>query len=222
MASLTKLSGPFLPPASGNAPKQLVVLLHGLGSDGADLIDLAPHWAGLLPEAAFIAPNAPYPCDMAPYGYQWFSLQDWNMARMLAGIQAAEPVLQGFLDEALAQYGLEPSRLALVGFSQGTMMALHAAPRRAIAPAAVVGFSGALLGPELLPEQAVSKPPTLLIHGDADTVVPVQALPLAAESLRAAGISVETDIRRGLGHGIDPAGIARAGAFLQRAFMTIL
>src|SRR5690242_9960165 len=116
---LLTLSGPSRKPASGGAPRQLVLLLHGLGADGNDLIGLAPYWEQLLPDAEFLAPDAPYPCDMAPFGRQWFSLQDRSPAAILAGVRGAAPTLDAFIDEALAQRNLDASRLALVGFSQG-------------------------------------------------------------------------------------------------------
>ena len=144
--SMQRLDGPRLPPAAGGAAKQLVVFLHGYGADGNDLIGLGREWSRLLPHAAFVAPNAPDPFDMAPFGYQWFSLQDRRPAALLRGVQAAAPLLEAFLDEELTRHGLDACSLALVGFSQGTMLSLHVAPRRPSAVAAVLGFSGALVG----------------------------------------------------------------------------
>ena len=215
---MDKLSGPSAAPAAGGAPRQLVVLLHGVGADGADLITLSQAMGQALPHARFIAPNGPEPCDMAPMGYQWFSLSDRNPATMLAGVQRSAPLIDAFIDEELAKDGLGDHQLAFLGFSQGTMMSLHVAPRRRRAPAAVLGFSGALLAPEKLPAEVVSKPPVLLIHGDADQVVPVQALQAAANGLQAAGLPVQWSIRPGLPHGIDPEGIAAGAAFLAKAF----
>lgn len=209
-----RLAGPIFPPVSGAAPRKLVVLLHGLGADGRDLIGLAPHWADRLPDTAFLAPNAPNPCDMAPYGYQWFSLQDRTMARVAAGVRAAAGPLDAFLDRMLGEYGLTDADLALVGFSQGTMMALHVAMRRPNPCAAVVGYSGALVAPETLAAEIRSKPPVLLVHGAADEVVPVQALPAAVGALEAAGVPVQHAVRPGLGHSIDMEGLALGAAFL--------
>lgn len=214
MTNLLALDGPRIGPAAGGAPDRLVVLLHGLGADGNDLIGLAPYWAERLPTSAFVSPHAPFPCDMAPYGRQWFSLQDRTPARVLAGVQAAAPILDAFLDAELSRWGLTPDRLALVGFSQGTMMSLYVAPRRATAIAGVVGYSGALVGPERLPEDIRSRPPVLLVHGDADTIVPVQASQLAERQLAGEGVPVRFVRRPGLPHSIDEAGLAEGGAFL--------
>lgn len=216
MTNLFALDGPRVGPAAGGAPDRLVVLLHGLGADGDDLIGLAPYWTARLPTAVFVSPHAPFPCDMAPYGRQWFSLQDRTPARVLAGVQAAAPILDAFLDAELARWGLGPERLALVGFSQGTMMSLFVAPRRAEAIAGVVGFSGALVAADELPGAAVSRPPVLLVHGDADQVVPFGAMQAAERALSAAGIPVAAERRPGLAHSIDEPGLEKAGAFLAR------
>jgi phospholipase/carboxylesterase len=214
---LPTLSGPIHKPASGDKPRQLVVLLHGLGADGNDLIALAPYWAPLLPDAEFISPDAPFPCDMAPFGRQWFSLQDRSPDAILAGVRAAAPILDRFLDDALAARGLDESKLSLVGFSQGTMMSLYVGLRRAKAPACIVGYSGALIGADTLPNEIRSQPPVLLIHGDADEIVPPQALPAAVKGLKAVGVPIEELVCPGLGHGIDEAGLKRGGAFLRQA-----
>ena len=215
MAATIELDGPVLAPASGRDPDALVILLHGLGADGNDLIGLAPEWAPLLPNAVFVSPHAPFPCDMAPMGLQWFSLQERTAAAILAGIQVAEPILNAFIDRQLTKYDLPDSRLALVGFSQGTMMGLFTAPQRPNQCAAVLGYSGALFAAQEL-DKAPSKPPTLLIHGDADDVVPVQATINAGSILDQAGFDVRTEIRPGLSHGIDPGGMQMGGEFLAR------
>jgi len=210
-----ELDGPRRGAAPGTA-RSLVVLLHGLGADGNDLISLAPSFAQRLPHAAFVSPHAPFPCDMAPVGRQWFSLQDLEPAALLGGVRLAAPAVGAFLDAELERHGLGDDRLALVGFSQGTMMALFVALRRAEPCAAVVGYSGALIGAEVLPEEIASRPPVLLVHGDADELVPVRALPAAVAALRANGVPVESETRRGLGHGIDERGLAMGADFLAR------
>jgi phospholipase/carboxylesterase len=218
LSDLMKLDGPRYGPASGNEVRQLVILLHGVGADGQDLIGLAPFFAQTLPDTAFVSPNAPFPCDMAPYGFQWFSLQERTPAAMLAGVQATAPILNAFIDAEMAAAGVTPSETALVGFSQGTMMSLYVSPRRPEPFAAVVGFSGRLLAPELLADEIVSRPPMLLVHGNADPVVPFESLALAEQGLRAAGVEVETLVCPGIGHGIDQAGMTKAAAFLTGKF----
>ena len=216
MSDMFALEGPRFGPAAGGAPRKLVLLLHGLGADGHDLIGLAPVLAQALPDVAFVSPHAPYPCDMAPFGRQWFSLQDRSPDVVLGGVRASAPILAAFIDTELARYKLPDDKLALLGFSQGTMMSLYVAPRRAKPIAGVLGYSGALVGADLLPAEARSKPPVLLVHGDADPVVPFQAMDAAAQGLNRAGIPVETLRRPGLPHSIDEEGIEAGVKFLSR------
>ena len=216
MPNLLELDGPRFGPAAGGPPEQLVILLHGLGADGQDLIGLAPHWAEVLPNAAFVSPNAPFPCDMAPHGFQWFSVQDRSPETVLAGVRAAAPALDAFIDRELDTAGLSEDRLALVGFSQGTMMSLFVGPRRERQLAGIVGFSGRLIAPDLLPEEIKTKPPVLLAHGDMDEMVPFDSMAQAEAGLTAAGIDVESHVCPGIGHGIDQNGLVRGAAFLQR------
>jgi phospholipase/carboxylesterase len=214
---LPSLDGPSHGPAAGGAPRQLVVLLHGYGADGNDLIGLAPYWSRLLPNAQFLSPHAPFPCDMG-FGRQWFSLYDRSPASIQAAVRAAAPILDAFLDDALAARGLTDARLALVGFSQGTMMSLHNGLRRPAAPAAIVGYSGRLTDSASLAAEIRARPTVLLVHGDADEMVPPDSLPHAAAALTALGVPVEQLLRPGLGHGIDEEGLRRGGDFLRRAF----
>ncbi|MHA1151870.1 MAG: alpha/beta hydrolase [Alphaproteobacteria bacterium] len=213
------LDGPRFGPAQAQdgRPKELVILLHGLGADGNDLISLAPLFARVLPEAAFVSPNAPYPCDMAPMGRQWFSFQDRDPSAVLTGVRAAASHLDAFIDAELERAGLPDARLVLIGFSQGTMMALHTAIRRAQPCAAVIGYSGALVGPELLAEEVRSRPPVLLVHGQADEVVPFPSMAAAEQALRDAGILVHGEARPGLGHGIDEEGLQLGAAMLKQS-----
>jgi phospholipase/carboxylesterase len=211
-----KIDGPRLPAASGHATS-LVVFLHGYGADGNDLISIGREWQQLLPNAAFVSPNAPELCAGSPMGRQWFGLTFRDPHERWLGVTQAGPGLDAFLDEELERQGVAPERLALVGFSQGTMMALHVALRRRIAPAAIVGFSGMLVGPEHLAAEALSKPRILLTHGTHDEVLPFDALFAAAEGLAKAEIPVEFHIAHGLGHGIDGEGLRQGGAFLAAA-----
>ena len=210
------LSGPSHPPQSGAAPRRLVILLHGLGADGNDLIGLAPYWAPLLPDAEFLSPNAPFPCDMAPFGYQWLSARDPSREARLAGARAAGAILDAFIDDELVKRGLTESELALVGFSQGTMMSLFVGPRRERQLAGIVGFSGRLIAPELLGEELRTRPPILLIHGTDDPMVSYDSMAEAETALVAAGVPVETLTCVGIGHSIDADGLRRGGEFLQR------
>lgn len=218
MATRLDLSGPSFGPQAGGKPEQLVVLLHGWGANGDDLIGLAPYLAPALPGALFLSPNAPFPCDANPMGLQWFSFEDRGEAALLGGLRLAASLVDAFLDETLAAHGLTPDRLALVGFSQGTMLSLHVAPRRREPIAGVVGYSGALMSPALLAQEIVSRPPLLLVHGQADPVVPAQSTLAAAEAFKAAGVAVETLLRPGLPHSIDQAGLQAAQGFLRRVF----
>jgi phospholipase/carboxylesterase len=210
------IDGPRLNPASGGAAKSLVVFLHGYGADGNDLIDLGRHFAPLLPHTAFVSPHAPSPCDGAPYGRQWFPLAEIDPYRLHAGTSQAAPGLDAFLDAELANLGLADAKLALVGFSQGTMMALQVAPRRKQAMAGIVGYSGLLAGPEHLKTETRSKPPVLLVHGEIDQVVPAMAMTAAVRALGQAEIPVEWHLRPGLQHGIDDEGLRLGAEFLRR------
>jgi phospholipase/carboxylesterase len=210
-----QLSGPSRLPASGGKPGRLVVLLHGLGADGNDLIGLAPYWAPFLPEAEFLSPNAPFPCDMAPYGHQWFSSLDRSPPAILAGVRASAPILDAFLDDALAERGLDDGDLTLVGFSQGTMMSLFVGLRRTQPAAGILGYSGRLIAPELLANELRSRPPILLVHGSEDPLVPFESLAAAEAALLAAGVPTETFVCPGIGHSIDENGLRRGGQFLK-------
>jgi len=211
------LTGPTLAAARGPAT-HLLVLVHGYGADGQDLIGLASHWQGLLPSVAFAAPNAPMRIPGGP-GYQWFPITRIDPHEMKKGVEMAGPALDAYLDAELARLGLGPDRLILAGFSQGTMLSLHLGCRRAVKPAAIVGFSGLLPGPPP-PDQAI--PPILLTHGDSDTVIPPQAMFLAATQLGVAGAAVQWHLARGMGHGIDPEGLMLAGEFVSLAIRGLL
>jgi phospholipase/carboxylesterase len=213
-----ELDGPRLEPGGG-APTALVVLLHGYGANGDDLIPLGEGWRRWLPGAAFVAPNALQTIPGMHGALQWFALTLRDPGEYWRGVAGARPALDRFLDAELARYRLSADRLVLVGFSQGTMMALHVGLRRAAEPAAIIGFSGLLAGPEHLREITV-RPPILLIHGEADDLIPIEALYIAREQLAEAGLTVEWHVRPGVGHGIDPGGQAMAGHFIAEALRT--
>lgn len=202
-------------PSSGGKAKSIVLLLHGYGSNGQDLIGLAPYWAPALPDTVFVGIDAIEPCEMG-FGYQWFSLQSRVQADMLRGAGEAAPILDTYIDALLEKYGLEDDRLALVGFSQGTMMSLYVAPRRRKPLAGVLGYSGALLGGEDLAGAGIQKPPIHLIHGDADSVVEVAAWHHAMKTLKDAGFPAEGGVTPGLEHSIDDRGLINGVNFLRR------
>ena len=217
-----ELDGPRLAPRSG-AARQLVVFLHGYGADGNDLIEIGRAWQPLLPQAAFVSPHAPEPCGQAPAGRQWFALTFRDPNERWLGVNKAAPVLERFIDAELSRHKLPPAALALVGFSQGTMMALHVGLRRAVAPAAIVGYSGLLVlppqgSPEAMAGEITARPPVLLIHGDQDELIPAQAMFVAMQGLSALGVPVEWHLSSGIGHGIDAEGLRHGGEFLARAF----
>jgi len=212
-----ELSGPSFAPSAGGPPARLVILLHGYGADGNDLLGLAPHWARAMPQTEFLSPHAPFPCEAAPYGRQWFGFEGRDESMILAETQTAAAILDVYIDAELARRGLSEEQLALVGFSQGTMMALYVAPRRSRAVAAVVGYSGSLIAPQRLAREVKSKPPVLLVHGNADQVVPHAALAAARSALQAVGIAVTAVTRPGLAHGIDDEGLVHAREFLTAA-----
>lgn len=210
------LSGPARPPRSGGKAKQLVILLHGWGADGPNLIDLGDAFSQVLPDAHFIAPNAPQQCEANPFGYQWFSLMDRQPAHMLEGAREAADVINHFIDDQLEALSLAGSKLALVGFSQGTMVGLHVALRRTPDMACMVGYSGALIGSEALAKEISARPPVCLIHGDADDVVPHRSMEHAVAALKEHGVPVEDHTRPFVGHSIDMEGLRIAAQFLKK------
>jgi phospholipase/carboxylesterase len=219
---MTFADSPRLAPRSGQA-KQLVVFLHGLGADGHDLIELGLQWQDWLPDAAFVAPHAPDPCDGVPMGRQWFPLTLRDPAEFWRGVSYAAPRLDAFLDAELAHHDLPDSKLALVGFSQGTMMALHVGLRRARGPAAIVGYSGLVViengkSPDSLKSAIRSKPPILLVHGDQDDVLPVEMFFFSKEVLAAAEVPCQWHLSLGVSHGIDGEALRHGGLFLTQAF----
>ncbi len=221
------LDGPRIT-ASGGRAGALVVFLHGYGADGGDLIELGRQWRNLMPKAAFVSPHAPERCPGTPMGRQWFELSNRppddpaGADERWKGVVRARASLDPFLDGELQRLGLDDSTLALVGFSQGAMMAMHVGLRRRRAPGAILAYSGALVGPERLKEAKAGEaqggpPPLLLVHGDQDPLIPFEAMFLAAEALAAAGIPAQWHMSFGTGHGIDAGGLHHGGQFLAQA-----
>jgi phospholipase/carboxylesterase len=213
MAALTASGSLRAGPAAGGAPTSLVIFLHGYGSNGADLIGLAPFWRQTLAHTLFLSPNAPQPCPGAPGGYQWWAFSGSGAAS--TGPAQAAPLLEAFIDAELKAAGLAADRLALVGFSQGTMMALAVGLQRTPAVAGIVGYSGRLSDAGVA-AAARAKPPILLVHGDDDPMIPLAAFFQTRSALTAAGLAVESHVSNGLGHSIDGAGLSLGGAFLAR------
>ena len=213
---MASLEGPRAAPKSGET-KSLVILLHGYGADGQDLFGLADPLSDYMPDTAFRSPNAPERSAMNPMGYQWFPipwLDGSSEEQMNEGFRRSIGLLNTYLDEAMAEEGVTPAQTALIGFSQGTMMSLYVAPRRAEQVAGIVGFSGRLIEDDLAAEAKV-KPPVLLVHGDMDEMINVSEMSAAETALRAAGFQVRSHVSRGTGHGIAPDGLTLALQFLM-------
>jgi phospholipase/carboxylesterase len=216
MTTLPKLTGPSLQPAAGGAPGEIILLLHGYGSNGADLLGLAPLWRHARPHALFVAPNAPERCTGVPGGFQWWALTEISRAGIAAGAARAAPALDAYIDGLLAEHRLGADRLVLVGFSQGTMMALHVGIRREAQVAGIVAYSGMLADNGKLAADVRSKPPILLIHGASDPVVPPLAFHEAKAGLHRLGFDVDAHLTPGLGHSVNEQGIRAGGKFLTR------
>ncbi len=216
---MAALDGPRLAPRSGGPAKKLVVLLHGYGADGSDLMPLADAIGEALPDVAFALPHGPAPCGGAPFGREWFPISFTDPSEFDRGADAARDLLERFIAGELAHHGLRDGDLALLGFSQGAMMALHVGLRRPAAPALVLGYSGLLPAPGRVAAETVRPAPhVVLVHGEFDDIVPPQAMLDAYNTLTAAGVPVDMHGRPGLGHGIDPEGAAIGIASLADAF----
>jgi phospholipase/carboxylesterase len=213
------VNGASLKPRSGEAPRKIVLLLHGFGSSGSDMISFAPQWQEAMPDALFLAPHAPSRCGVMGAGYQWWGLSGFHPQALAGGASSAAPALDAFIDRKLAQYELTEADLALVGFSQGTMMALHIGLRRPRPVAAIVGYSGMLTGAWELHHHPADRPPVLLVHGSADPIVPVGALHMAESELKRAGVEVQTHLSHGLGHSVDPVGLRLGRDFIAKALL---
>lgn len=197
------LTGPEVSPQSGNKPKQLIIFLHGVGADGNDLISLAHELAPHFPDAHFLSPNAPFPFDMAPVGYQWFQFRDVSEENLLDGLNKAMPHLNEFIDHQLKRFDLTEKDLAVIGFSQGSMIALHTFPRRSKPIALIAALSGTLVAPHLLDKEIQSKPSVLLMHGEQDEVVPTKFARLSSQALKNLDFDIKTHTYPNLAHGIN-------------------
>ncbi|AHC73655.1 putative esterase [Candidatus Endolissoclinum faulkneri L5] len=217
MTQIKQIYGPSLEPSSGDKAEALVVMLHGLGADGNDLIEVARIWAPEMGSVAFIAPHAPFPCDITHSGRQWFNLMhDGDHNSMHTSMRKTAEILNHFLNVELDRLSITANKLALVGFSQGTMIALYTALRRLPPIAGIVGYSGALIVEDIPEDPITSRPQVLLIHGTLDNVVPFSAMEAAQSSLTSAGITVTSISRPGIGHSIDEGGLSSGAAFLSK------
>ncbi len=208
------LDGPSMGPEDGNPPDSIVILIHGYGANGQDLIGLASQWQALLPQTIFLAPNAPEPCPGAPGGFQWFPLTTLSKEERQEGTYGIAPLLNDYIDRCLKKFNLSEDHLALVGFSQGTMLSLHVGLRRKKQIAGILGYSGLLTAPERLMNEMETKPPVLLFHGDRDPVIPCQAMFEAVGALEAAGLKVEKHLSPNTAHNIAPDAHRKGGIFL--------
>lgn len=226
------LTGPaFIAPETQNV-KRIVIFLHGYGANGNDLISLSQPMAAQLPDTAFYSPDAPFPCEANPMGRQWFSLSAYDpellrrgpetmgpvLRQMHEGAVHTAPMVQGFIDGLMEKHNVAADKVSLVGFSQGTMMALHCAYRRKDTLAGVLGYSGALIGADMFAVEKTASPPACLVHGEADPVVPVAATVHACDTLKAAGVEVDKTTLPGLEHGIDPNGLQIGTGFIAKRF----
>ena len=218
MSETPMLDGPRYGPVAGGAAQQLMILLHGVGADGKDLIELAPHLGQIFPNAAFVAPNAPNRYDQGLSGYQWISSGIRVEAEAVEAIKAAADILNAFIDEELRSTGLGPQSLALIGFSQGTMMSLYTAPRRDHPIAGILGYSGRIVGANLMAAETKSRPPVFLAHGEMDPVLPIECLDAAQQTLEECDFSVQTLRCPNLGHSIDENGLVQGTNFLRTIF----
>lgn len=204
-------------PKSGQV-KSIVVFLHGYGSNGADLLSLAEPMSAALPDTLFVAPDGPERCAGNPSGYQWFPVPRFDGAsetQMAQSFAQSGEDINAFIDALLKEFDLEPSKLALVGFSQGSVMSMQIAPRREEAIAGVVAFSGRMIAADKLSSETISKPPFMLVHGDQDQVMPLAEMKAAGDALVAAGIETYAHVERGCGHSIAQDGFEVAVSFLK-------
>ena len=218
MSETPPLDGPRYGPTAGGTPTQLIMLLHGVGADGRDLIEMAPQLGQIFPNAAFVAPNAPNRYDQGLSGYQWLSSGIRVEAEVIAAVQESAAILNAFIDKELQAHGIGPETLALVGFSQGTMMSLYTAPRRDHPIAGILGYSGRIVGANLMAAETNSRPPVFLAHGEMDPVLPIECLDAAQQTLEECDFSVQTLRCPNLGHSIDENGLVQGTNFLRTIF----
>ena len=203
-------------PLSKNKPRQAIVLCHGYGGDGKDISALAINWQRFLPDAIFLCPNAPEICSVNPQGYQWFDLASDEEEVILEKSLVAEKKLSIFLDQVFENFQLGPSNLALVGFSQGTMMGIQVGIKKKNKINCLIGYSGKIINQKHLSENINSKPKMFLMHGENDTIVPPTHLLEAKEYLKKNGINVKTKMFKNCEHRIPVEGSSLGLGFLKK------
>ncbi len=214
---LPELSGPVFEPASKRPANSIVLLLHGYGANGEDLIGLAPPLSQALPDTVFLSPNAPFPCEGNPIGgFQWFDVWENEGKDRIKAVRYAADIVKAYITAELEKRDLDFSRMVFLGFSQGTMLSLHLGLRLENPCGAIVGYSGRLEAPKLLEKEIRTRPPVMLIHGEEDPLLPVEMMDAAETELRANHVDVSSFRRPGLGHGIDPEGLKLGAAFISR------
>jgi len=216
MSQITTLLSVESQPKSGKKAKSLVILLHGLGADADDLYGIIPEFDKHLPDTHFISVNAPYPCDMMPFGRQWFSMTTWTESAILEGLKTVEPILNNYIEEQKSRFSIEDKDIALLGFSQGSILSIHTALRRKTTLAGVLAYSGMIIAPQTLKTELQSKTPICMVHGTFDFVVPFAQFNSSVEALETYHIPHEAHPINGLAHGIDPQGINIGVNFLKK------
>ncbi|MGE0109737.1 MAG: alpha/beta hydrolase [Bdellovibrionales bacterium] len=204
-----------LRPVNDDKVERVVIILHGLGDNAAGIMGLGEAFQPSMPNTLFLAPDAPFPCPYVPGGYQWFGGDDWTPSIVLEGVKRAAPILNEYIDDVLERTKMTPDKVALIGFSQGTMMSLYVAPRREHQLAGVLGYSGALIGASELETEKKCAPPVLLAHGTCDSVVPFSAMAHAQGNLEACQIPVSSVTCHGLDHSVDEKGLGEGITFLR-------
>ena len=204
-------------PTSGKV-KKIVLFLHGYGANGADLLSISDYWIESLPDTIFYSPNAPFSCDVNPMGYQWFKLSDRTPEELESGLEKVEPYLDNLINNLLKIHNLDISKLAVIGFSQGTILSLYSFTQKKKACAGVIGYSGLFFFNEKIKKKIKINFPILLHHGIKDEVIDFNHSLNAENILKKIGFDVSCHIHNNLGHGIDDTALEMGKNFLKEVF----